>query len=98
MPGHMARAERLLMDIKGHSLTILHTLSLLHVNICIHVHEDIQDNLIHQGIVDLTLIAEIDSISALLSHLEVQLCIDYGDSCNYLLIKVQVSILPSWDV
>ena len=39
LPGHMVRAEKLLMDIKEHYSTILHTLPLFHVNICIHVHE-----------------------------------------------------------
>ena len=85
------------MDIKVHSLTILHTLLLLHLYICICVSEDLQETLIHQGIIDfdcITLIAKSYSIQAFLSQLEVQLCIDYGNTGNHVLIKVQVSIIP----
>ena len=76
----MAEAAKLLMGVKEHSLTILHILPLLHVNICIHVLRNLWENLIHKGIINLeciTLPTEIDSIQAFLSQIEVQLCIDY---------------------
>ena len=64
LAGHMVRANKLLIDIKKNS-TILHTLHLFDLNIGIDVHEDHQENLIHQGIVDLeciTLLTETESI------------------------------------
>ena len=59
------------MNVGEHCLIVLYTLSLFHVNICIHAHEYHQENLINQGIVGLeciTLIAEMDSFQAFLSQ------------------------------
>ena len=66
-----------LLELKskqGHCSTVWHTFSLFHINISIHVCEHHRKDLIHQGIVNLefiNLIAETDSIQAVLSHLEV---------------------------
>ena len=65
LPGHVISAKTLLMDIKEQSLTMLHTLLLCHINICVYVHGDLCENLIHQNFVDLecsSLKNEIDSI------------------------------------
>ena len=87
----MVRAKKILVDVKVHCLTVRHTLPLFHVNICIHVNEFLQENLIHQCNVNLlyvTLIAMIDFIQ-FLSQLKVQLCINNGGSGDHLLFKVQ---------
>ena len=52
-PDHMVKAEILLVDVEAHCLTILQILPLFHVNICIHVCEDLGKYLVHQGIVNL---------------------------------------------
>ena len=41
LPGHMVRAKILIVDVEQDSLTILHTLSLFHIYICVCIHEDL---------------------------------------------------------
>ena len=72
--GYMVRAEEPLMETKVHSLTILGTLSLFHRYICICVHENFQENVIHQATVYLeciTLPTGICCVKAILSLVEV---------------------------
>ena len=88
----MVRAEKTLVDIKEQSSTILHAQLLFQVDKCIYVHEHLQENMIHQGIVDLECIM-VDSIQALLIHLEVQLSVNNGGSGDQLFINVQVSTI-----
>ena len=85
LPGHMIRAEELLVGIKEHSLAILCTLSLFHIDICIHVLEYFQENLIHQGTVNvecITLVVKVDSVLAVLIQHEVQLYVNNG-GCSF---------------
>ena len=84
----MDRTEKSPINVEIHYLTILCTLLLLCVSICIFVFEDLGKNLIHQGIVNLECIILVVLICFLI-HLEVQLCIDYGGIDNHLLTKVQ---------
>ena len=70
----MVMAKKLLMDIQECSSIILHTLPLLHACLCINVHEDLQEDLIHQENVNLeciTLIAKIYPIQAFMSQLDI---------------------------
>ena len=69
----MVRAEKLLMDVEKHCWTALHTFPLFHVDIRVHVCEHLQEDLIHQDIVDLdvSLVVKVSSIKAVLIHLEV---------------------------
>ena len=69
---------------------------MFHVDKCIHVHEYLQENLIHQGIVDLEcilLVVKINSVQAFLIQVKVRLSISNGSSGNHLLIKVWVSAI-----
>ena len=43
LPGHMVGAKKMLVDVEEHSLTIMHTLHLFHVDVCIHVHTSSQE-------------------------------------------------------
>ena len=45
--GHMIRAEKMLIDIKLNCLTVLHGLSLFHIDNSVGVCEHLRENLIH---------------------------------------------------
>ena len=65
VPGHMVRAEKMLMDIEEHSLTILPGLLLFHIDKCIHVSEHLRETLVHHCIANLeciSLVINIDPI------------------------------------
>ena len=53
LPGHMVRAKKTLVDIKEHSLTVLCSFSLLHIDKSIHVCDHLRENLVHHCIVNL---------------------------------------------
>ena len=101
MHGYVVSAKKSLMDIKGHSMIILHTFSLFIIYISICVHENLQEDLIHWGILNLecmTLPTEIYCVEGALCHLEVQCSIGYGGSGNHILVKVHISIISRWDM
>ena len=53
----MVSHEKLHMDVEVHGLTVQATLALFYMYISIHVHENLQENMIHGGIVHLVCIA-----------------------------------------
>ena len=70
LPGQAVRTEIWIVEIKEQSLTILLIFSLFHVYISNHVHEKCQEEVIHQGNVNLeyiTLPTEICCVKAVLS-------------------------------
>ena len=86
----MVRAEKLLMDVEKHCWTALHTFPLFHVDIRVHVCEHLQEDLIHQDIVDIeciNLVFEASSIKAVLTQPEVRFSMNDGSPGDYLLIS-----------
>ena len=70
-PDHMVRAKKMLVDIEEHCLTLLCTFSLFQVNICIDIHEHLSKNLIHQGIVCITMVVMINPVQQFLIQVKV---------------------------
>ena len=50
LSGYMIRTKKSVMDVEEYCSTILHPISMFHVDISMHVHEHLLENLIHQGI------------------------------------------------
>ena len=65
LPGCMIRAKKMLVDVKEHSLTVLHGSSLFHIDKFIHVNKYLGEYLIHHCVVNLeciSLVVNIDPI------------------------------------
>ena len=71
---HMVSAKKTLVDVKERNLTILCTLPLFLIDVCIHVHEHLLENMRNKSIVYIEcikLVFKVDSDQGFLIKLEV---------------------------
>ena len=98
---YVVRAKKFFKDFQEHSLISLHTIPLFHIYICIHVNEYLQEDVIHQGIVNLECIAlaiNIICFKPVLRLLEVLILHQIWRLWQPSFVKVQVRIKSRLDM